>query len=1381
MNKNLHINLSFSRSTFHTQLPGDSLIRLKPRFMKKSIFPGIYVKSFVLLFHLLLFVFLQTAAAQTGPLTITCPGDHNGLSSKNDPGLCTANVDSLAVTISDPGIVITSVTWNMTGTVTAASPLTGINNLDTYVFDVGTTVVTYKVKDAAGDSAVCNFNIEVYDNEPPTIACPPALNLRIGDCNNFATGVVLGNPTTGDNCGITTISNNAPAQYPVNNTYVIWTVDDSHGLSSTCKQLVKVAKAAPLSININNIPVSCLGANNGNATAIVAGGLQPLSFSWNTVPVQTTATVSNLAPGTYIVTVTDNDGCFKTASVVISEPSSAVSASVVNQTNVTCFGSLSGSVTVAASGGTPGYTYSIDGTTYLSSGTFSGLAAGTYSITARDLNGCTATIPVIITQPVAVLSAAITAPVNVPCFGQAAGSATVTAAAGTAPYTYAWNTVPPQTTATATNLTAGTWIAAVTDALGCTTTASVTITEPAALSASTTPADVVCFGNATGIIKVSATGGTPAYAYSLNGGTFQASETFADLVAGTYTVTVKDAHSCTVNAVVTIAQPASGLNATTNQVNVACFGQTGRASVATAGGIAPYSYAWNTVPVQVNDTASNLVAGTYIVTVTDATGCTTTAGVTITQPTAALSGSITGQLNILCFGTASGSVTIAGSGGTAPYQYSLSGGVLQASGSFPGLVAGNYTATVSDANNCTFDVPVTISQPASGMSATIESQTNEVCFGQTNATAKVIASGGVLPYTYAWNTVPAQFTATAVNLAPGTYTVTVGDGTTCTTSASVTITEPTVLLASIDTLVNIPCTGQALGSAKVTVSGGTLPYAFLWNNTTGDITRSITNVKAGTYVVTVTDAGGCTTTASVTLTEPASALTASITNQLNVACFGNPTGAITVFAGGGTPAYQFSLDGIQFKDHGTYTNLLVGTYKVIVRDTNSCVLEVPFTITEPGAALSGVISKVNVACFAQQNGSLTMTATGGTLPYAYSWNTVPVQTTATAVNLAPGNYSVLVTDSLGCTIIGRDTITGPAELLASITNQVTEDCAGNTNGSVTVQASGGTPAYQYSLNGGINQADGTFSNLAAGSYTVTTRDAGNCTYDLAVTITLLGSLQANEDFATTPENTPLNANVMTNDRGLCFPPVTVISTTTPANGAVVMLPDGTFTYTPVKDYYGADFFSYTIADINGNSATAQVTLTITYVNSPPVAVDDRDTTSFNKPVTINILANDSDRENGVLTVSICASPANGTITGNSDKTITYTPNTDFTGNDGFCYTICDDGTPSLCDSATVFIYVKPDMLVYNGFSPNGDGINDHLVIRGIEDFPENEIEFFNRYGDKIRKISNYNNNSVFWDGTNSNGKPVPDGTYFYILKLKDASTLKGWIFIRGKK
>jgi len=178
----------------------------------------------------------------------------------------------------------------------------------------------------------------------------------------------------------------------------------------------------------------------------------------------------------------------------------------------------------------------------------------------------------------------------------------------------------------------------------------------------------------------------------------------------------------------------------------------------------PYSYSWNTIPVQTTATISNLVAGTYIVIVTDGNGCIASDTAIITAPASPLTATVSNLINVSCFGAATGSVTVTGSGGVSPYQYSLNGGVYQSVGTFSGLLAANYIITVRDTNNCTLDVPVTITGPLTGLTAVISGQVNVICKGTATGSATVTALGGTEPLTYLWNTIHDKTTATAINL-----------------------------------------------------------------------------------------------------------------------------------------------------------------------------------------------------------------------------------------------------------------------------------------------------------------------------------------------------------------------------------------------------------------------------------------------------------------------------------------------------------------------------------------------------------------------------------------------------------------------------------------
>ncbi len=1035
---------------------------------------------------------------------VSCPGD---ISSGSDIGVCGAQVNDLLATIYDQDGNITTLTWIMTGANNDASPLTGINYLQPYDFNFGVSTIAYIVVDTEGLSDTCSFTVNVFDSENPSIVCPNDTIFTIPACASLTDTVSLVLPLISDPCGIQDLTNNAPVQFPVGTTSVIWIVNDINGNSSACEQIVEVVQTAAINLSISSEPVSCYGGNDGTATASVSGGSPPYTYLWSTVPVQTTPTAVNLTSGTYSVIVTDFDGCSDSATVIVAAPADTLTVSVTNQVNVACFGNSTGSVTVAAAGGTPGYSYSINGVLFQAGNTFSNLPAGVYTITVMDSRNCTNTITVDITQPASALSVSISNQVNVACAGQSTGSATVTASGGVTPYTYSWNTVPVQTGATAINLSTGFYTVIVADSNGCTQSASIFITEPAIPLTATVTAlvNAACFGATTGSVTLAGNGGTPPYQYSLNGGVQQASGTFSNLAAGIYTITVTDASNCSVDVPVTIGQPANPLTVSiTSQTNIACFGQAnGSATALASGGTGPYVYTWLTTPVQSSPTATNLAAGTYTVAVFDANGCFSTTTVTITEPSSALTAGITSQANVTCYGAATGSITITGIGGTPPYQYSINGGILQPGGTFTGLAAGNYTVIVLDANNCATIVIATITQPVLALSVAITSQTNIACSGQSTGSATVTANGGTTPYTYSWNTIPVQTSATISNLFAGNYSVTVTDSLGCTATASVTITEPaSPLVIAITDQVNVACFGQFTGSATVTASGGTQPYSYSWNTVPVQTTATVGNLAAGTYTVTVTDGTLCVLTATVVITEPATALSASITSQVNVLCSGSPTGSVTVVGSGGTPPYQYSINGGALQPDGAFTNLAAGNYTIIVLDANNCIFPVFVNLTEPASAVTAVItSQTNIACSGQSTGSATVTANGGTAPYAYSWNTIPVQTTATISNLFAGNYSVTVTDSLGCTAIASVTILPPANpLVVSIANQVNVACLGQSTGSAVALVSGGTLPYSYSWNTVPVQTTVTAGSLAAGTYTLTVTDGAGCTATASVTI-----------------------------------------------------------------------------------------------------------------------------------------------------------------------------------------------------------------------------------------------------------------------------------------
>lgn len=896
-------------------------------------------------------------------------------------------------------------------------------------------------------------------------------------------------PATGLSC--TTCAN--PIASPLVNTTYYVAVTDANGCSKYDTVVLTVSNPK---VTVAKQHVSCYGAANGTLSATPSGGIVPYMYSWNTSPVKTTASINSLAAGTYILTMTDNIGCSVKDTSVITQPV-LLDAVISTATNVSCFGGSNGAATVTATGGTSPYSYSWNTSPAKTTATATGLSAGNYIVTVTDSKGCTDTANIAITQP-AVLNASLGAKTNPACWGGTNGSATVTVAGGTSPYTYSWNTSPVKTTATATGLAAGTYIATVTDAKGCTDTALAIIAQPTQLNATvSSKTNVSCYGTGTGSAITSVTGGTAPYIYSWNTSPVQNTANATSLYAGTYILTVTDTLGCTDTALAVITQPALLNAGISSSVNVSCYGSSnGSATVNTTGGTAPYTYSWNTSPVQTTANATGLVAGTYIATVTDAKGCTDTAVITITQPTL-LDASIGSKVNVSCYNGTNGSATVNVSGGTSPYTYSWNTTPAKTTATASGLGVGNYIVTVTDNKGCTDTANVAITQPAL-LNASLASKTNVSCFGGNNGNATVSVTGGTSPYTYSWNISPVKTTATASSLSAGTYIVTVTDTLGCTDTALAVITQPTQINASTTAVTNVSCFNTATGSATVTATGGTSPYTYSWNTSPVQTTATATGLVAGNYIVTVTDILGCADTALAVITQPA-LLNASLAGATHVNCYGASNGAASLNVTGGTTPYTYSWSTTPAQTTSSASNLAAGTYIATVTDAKGCADTAMVTITQPALLNASISSRNNARCFGEQSGNATVSVSGGTSPYIYAWNTTPVKTTAT-IAMGAGTYIATVTDSKGCTDTAQVVITQPAVLNASIGSATNISCFGSSNGTAITVVTGGTSPYTYSWNTSPVQNTATATGLGVGSYIVTVTDTLGCTDTANVTI-----------------------------------------------------------------------------------------------------------------------------------------------------------------------------------------------------------------------------------------------------------------------------------------
>lgn len=689
--------------------------------------------------------------------------------------------------------------------------------------------------------------------------------------------------------------------------------------------------------------------------------------------------------------------------------------------------------------------------------------------------------PVIITLDNILVDANI---IPVSCSGVGDGTVQLTATGGFEPYSYTLNTTPPVTNGTGlfTGLAAGNYTYLVTDNLLCEATGEVFVTEPDPLDIVVTYTPPSVYGASDATATATVTGGTPPYSYLWDDPLAQTTQTAINLVAGTYNVMVTDDNGCPITGTVTIIDP---LLVTINvDQNATCYGvSNGQATATVVGGIPPYTYLWDDPLAQTTGTATNLPAGTWTVTVTDATGTGIgTQVVTITQPDQIIVTIISSDPTTL--GGNDGWATANATGGTPPYTYEWDDPAFQTTQTAINLTAGTYNVRVFDVNGCDGTAQVTLMDPPAPLAVTIDS-TNVTCYGYNDGTATAYPTGGVPPYSYLWDDPLAQTSQTASGLAPGTYHVIVTDNAGSITTGTVTIEEPEeldVIVSQTDPTVP----GGNDGTATANVTGGTLPYSYLWDDSLAQTTQTATGLTAGTYNVTVTDANGCTDAGTVTLVDPPAGLYVTVI-PTDISCFGEVDGEAFADVTGGVEPYSFLWDDPLAQTTQTATNLVAGTYTVIVTDALGDVAINSGVIIEPAQLVVG-ITGTTPTTVGGNDGTATAIVSGGTAPYTYLWDDPLAQTTQTATGLSAGTYTVVVTDDHGCTESNTITLTDPVFSVGFSVKDVT--CYGGSDGEATALPSGGTPPYSYLWSNG--QTTQTATNLVAGDYSViVTDDAGN--------------------------------------------------------------------------------------------------------------------------------------------------------------------------------------------------------------------------------------------------------------------------------------------------
>ncbi len=889
--------------------------------------------------------------------------------------------------------------------------------------------------------------------------------------------------------------------------------------------------------------------------------------------------------------------------------------------------------------------------------------------------------------------------------------------------------------------------------------------------------------------------------------------TVSNLCAGTYTCTVHGASGCPGATIVTVSQN-STLWDTAILVSNGCSANTAVIAANDTGGTAPYTYLWS-VSAATTQTVSNVGVGTYTVTVTDAAGCTRTATVTV----GAGSGmTLTPHAtNVNCSNATNGVVWVTVTGGTTPYTYiwSSSGNTTA---TVSNLTSGNYTVTVTDAHGCTGTSISTINIVA-GISLTTDS-VNANCTSAASGQCRVIVNGNLGPYTYSW-TPSGGFGPTASNLAAGNYTVTVTDSHGCTLTHHYTITQVNNLVATINDSANVLCNGGASGIAGVGVSNGSGNYTYTWTPS-GGTSATASNLAANTYTVSVHDNSGCTATATITLTAP-SALAVVMTSH-GSSC-NLPNGYAVATPSGGTTGYTYAWSTVPVQNSTTATNLISGTFRCTVTDANGCTIVDSTSVGTVGGPTATITASTNVSCFGGNDGTITASGSGSVSPYTFSWNTIPVQNTATATNLINGTYTVTVTDSTGCGVTATATITQPTKVTITVAGAITI-CSGQP-ATITAVPAGGTPPYTFLWNNASTTSSQVVNPLSTTTYTCTATDANGCpsapqsvivTVRPPLSITITGGNvtlcpgQSTSLFASgsggnggpygytwTPFalGNPINVSPSATTTYTCSVsdgctttpstatyvvsvanPPTMNFHITPHTGCVPLLVEATDAslLVPSGSRYLWDFdgdgtdtarnTSFLVTHPGSHSVTMTITTPLGCVYT---MMDTNVINAWPKPTAI-FTADPLSTEVATAFINF-TNHSVGSIAWNWDfgddhnnNSNLYNPFHKYNSVGLYTVTLAAVNNYGCIDTALLNLKIKEDFAFFipSAFSPGGDGLNEYFGPQGIG-ITDFTMNIYDRFGEIIYTTTDL---SAPWDGKVIS-KPAPEGVYVYWIQISD--------------
>lgn len=890
-----------------------------------------------------------------------------------------------------------------------------------------------------------------------------------------------------------------------NNTIVYRVRDTGTPLPVKYDTATVTITVAPLLVmtrdNLTN--VSCPNGTNGAIGITLSGGTTPYTYAWSHGA--TTQDVSGLEAETYSVTVTDGIGCTVTRNDTITQPAEWNTSSTI--TEASCTEISDGAVDLSVSGATSPYTYSWSNGAI--SQDLSGVAAASYTLTITDTAGCTVNRGFTVGMSSGGLIPSI-AKTDISCNGADDGSLDLTVTGGASPYSYSWSTgASAQDLA---GLSAATYTVTVTGSNGCTVSTSATIVNPAALSLSATVTNITCNGLTNGAIDLSVSGGRSPYTYNWGGGI--TTQDRSGLSAGLYTVTVTDASSCTASLSKLVLEAGKSFSAlvltgATSSTFPTSTVSGGFSQTLPASGSENFTFTFGNSYLPSGFTLNSGWAGTGTMTYTKndanaASHATHYGNSRVTEYHDFNPGDVPNQSGsvyrvygrgLFAFNGASGGVNHSW---TVTYNFSgLANGYLPAGTliGFTDIDGTPETALLS---------AMLASGSGAWLSASPLDYTTNSTHGQAayNAGANTyyfdgpsVSNGAILYFT------TKNLTSITMNLTSGN-----GGG-----SFGVKFAAPvTAPITTSESITNVLCNGSATGAVDLTVTGGTTPYSYAWSS--GATTQDLSNKLANTYYVTVTDANSCTKLDTATITQPASALSASLTIT-DVTCTGVEDGSVTINASGGTPPYTYlafagAIPGPVDSSNASIIDYVSQTIDslsplaltIIITDTTGCETSVSGVVGSDGPILS--VNTTEPTCAGGGTGSINISASGEA-PFTYDWSNGA--SSEDLINVAAGYYAVTVTDNDGCIGVAEADISlPPFGSSFSITNA---SCAYSTNGAVDLTVSGGSAPFGYSWSNGSTSQD--ITNVGSGSYSVTVTDNEGCTISNTATVGMSSNITSN--------------------------------------------------------------------------------------------------------------------------------------------------------------------------------------------------------------------------------------------------------------------------------